>query len=212
VVEVRFVGEAAMGPFMERRLEEGRREAEKSRQTRERLSDEVARLGVEKDRAEAAWRYKIEEDLRRRLELQFRPPARVEDYHATRRAHLADKRAAYDRAVRAVARAEATERLLEEEVRAASRFRSAGFLTEGHPPPTLTVHTDEAGRFEAALPPGRYAVVARATAPWDPPVDYDWLLWVDVTREGDTRVSLRTANLHGTGCPDCIVPVAEPTH
>lgn len=211
-LEVRFLREDAVRSFLAARLEEGRREIEKTRHERERLREEVRRLGVEKDRAEAAWRYKIEEDLRRRMALQVRPPARVEDYYAAQKAFREDKRAAYDRAVAAVDRAEEREQHYEEQVRRASWYRSAEFLTEGLPEPVLSVRTDGNGRFEAELPGGRYAVVAAGTVPGEPPATYAWLLWLEVAPEGETVLRLRTDNLHGTSCAPCIVPAGDLSH
>jgi hypothetical protein len=203
--EIRFVDVAAMRAHLEGRLAAARSELEATRARREELHAEVLRLVAEKDRAEATWRYKTEEDLRRRLHLQYNPPSRPEDYHAIQRAYREDKRVAYERAVAAVARAEAREREYEAETRVAARLRGAAFLTDGLPPALVAVPADEGGRFEAVLPPGRYAVVAGATTAGDDARTLHWLLWLDVAPDGETPLRLGSQNLHGTDCASCIV-------
>jgi hypothetical protein len=206
-VEVRFVAEAAMAPFVAARADQARTESGRIRERIERTRAEVVRLAAERDRAEASWRYKTDEDLRRRLHLQYNPPQRPQDYHALQRAFLEDKRASYDRAVAAVTRAEEKEREQEALAAGTEGYRTGARFVDGLPAPALVVRSDAEGRFEAPLEPGRYAAVAEVPDPGDPRRVSRWLVWVAVGAEGVTSLRLDSANLHGTDCPACVVEV-----
>lgn len=204
-MEVRFVPEAQMAPFVSARIEEARRQLDRLRREGDRLRAEVERLRAENDRLNQRWKATTDRDLRHRLELQFRPDLSPRDIQAAHADLVRKKRAAWERAVAAARQAEVKEREYLSLRKVAPLLTEGTFFLEGLPPAAQTVRTDPAGRFEARLASGRYAVVASAARPAPESGSYTWLVWKTVGARGPERVALTAANLHGTDCAECVV-------
>jgi hypothetical protein len=193
-----------MTPFVERRLEQARAELSKRRADMERLRPEVDRLRQENDQANGRWLKARDLDLRRRVELQLRAPRTPEERRALQDRFLSEKRMAWDRAVRVAREADEKERALQALGRAVP-WREGAYFLEGLPPAARVAWTDRDGRFQVALDPGVYAVVAAAPSGPDGGEPRTWLVWATVASGRQTRIRLGDDNLLGTDCADCVV-------
>jgi hypothetical protein len=208
MAEVQFIPEAAMASFVAARSAEARARIEALEAAQEGLRAEVERLHREKDRTERLWRATMESDLYRKLQLQLRPPSSVQEMRAIQRSNLREKRASHETALAAARRANEKEGELAALRREAARYRDGAFFAEGLPPAVQVARADEAGRFAAALPPGKYAAVARAEAQGPVPgPTLRWMVWTRLEPGRDTVLRLGPENLHGSDCPACVVPV-----
>lgn len=206
-VEVRFIPEAEMAPFVQARLGEALAQVERLRREGERLGEEVRRLQAENDRLNQRWRATMERDLHRRLALQVSRDLSARQVQAAQADLVRQKRAAWDGAQRAARQAEAKEREVMDLRRAQLRFRDGSYFLEGLPAAAHAATTDAAGRFETRLGAGRYAVVASAPRPPSEGGAWTWLVWAEVGPARAGRLALTDANLHGTDCPECVVAV-----
>ncbi|HEY7725239.1 MAG TPA: hypothetical protein VH880_07890 [Anaeromyxobacteraceae bacterium] len=205
-VEVRFIPEADMAPFVSARMEEARRQLDRLRREGEQLRAEVERLRAENDLLNQRWKATTDRDLRRRLELQFSRDLTARDIQSAHAELVKRKKAAWERAVKAARAAEAKEREYLALRRVAPLLAEGPFFLEGLPPAVQAVKTDAEGRFQARLGSGRYAVVASAARPPAEGGSYTWLVWKSVGSSRE-QVSLTSANLHGTDCAECVVAV-----
>ena len=206
--EIQFIPEAAMAPLLAARAEEARGRIESLRAAREKLQAEVENLNREKDRTERLWRATMEGDLRRRLELQYHPPASVQEMRSIQKGYMKDKRASHTRALTAARVATEKENQAQALKGEAARFRDGAFFAQGLPPAAQVARTDPEGKFAAALPPGRYAAVARVEAQaGEPRPIFHWIVWTTVEARKETLLRLANDNLHGTDCASCAVAV-----
>lgn len=208
--EVQFIPEASMAPLLAARAGEARGRIESLREAREKLRAEVEALNREKDRTERLWRATMEGDLRRRLELQYHPPASVQEMRSIQKGYMKDKRASHTRALAAARVATEKENQAQALRVEAARFRDGAFFAQGLPPAAQVARADPAGKFAAALPPGRYAAVARVEAQaGEPRPTFHWIVWTTVEAGKETFLRLGNDNLHGTDCAGCAVAVKE---
>lgn len=205
-VEVRFIPEAEMAPFVQARMGEALAQLDRQRREGERLQAEVRRLQAENDQLNQRWRATMERDLHRRLALQVSRGLSAPEVHAAQADLVKQKRAAWESARRAARQAEAKEREYLELRKAEPRVRDGTFFLDGLPAAAHAATTDAAGRFEARIRAGRYAVVASAPRPPGEGGTWTWLVWTEL-RAGLVRLALTDANLHGTDCPECVVAV-----
>ena len=70
--------------------------------------------------------------------------------------------------------------------------------------------TDSDGVFVVSLKPGKYAIIAHLNRiTYDKIENYQWLVWITVTRKSNNKILLSNDNLAETFCSACIIPKQE---
>jgi hypothetical protein len=204
--DVHLVPEDAMRPFLAARLAAATAALEPLRRDEATASARLKALLAATDQTNQAWKQTNDNDLRRRVEVQFRRSAQAAQ--AVHRDLLAEKKAAWARATEAARRSEAAEREQTRLRQAADRYREGAFFLEGLPPPVRSALAGADGAFALSVPPGRYAVVAYGQQPQ--PADEAlqvWVLWTTLEPGVGLRLDLDASNLLGTDCAACAVLV-----
>lgn len=206
--EVLFLTEEAMRPFLAARVAAAEAELKalgsELGEARARRSAALA----EADRTNQAWKATNDNDLRRRLEVQFKMRRDPKGVQAVHQSLLSEKQEAWALAVAAAKRSEEAERALTSVAQRAQRAREGDFYLEGLPAPLVTARTGADGTFAASLPPGGYGVVATVERGRGHGSELGvWLLWARVEPGAGLLLDLDERNLHGSDCRDCAVAV-----
>ena len=206
-VEVMFLTEEQLAPFLQSRLPQVRSEFETTAANREalrtrrdlwleesqRANDEVVRSGAD--------------ILQRRLEV-IRRAVSVREMAVQRRLLTAASAGVRRRAIEMQQQAEAAHRDSDRADEAARHLADGSFFLAELPQPLFSTHTRADGSFQAKLAPGRYGVAARATG--EDGLKRVWLVWVRVEAGEATALLLSEHNLALSQCESCVLAPRDP--
>lgn len=205
-VQVLFLSEAQVAPFLQARLPELRAEFERAEHDRLELKARLDRWREETARADEQLAQSRREILLKRLEVVR--TATTNGEMATQRRLLTAQAAGVKQRVSAVRQeAETARREWQRAAEAAARLEDGSVLLPALPRPLLSTTTHADGSFEADLAPGLYAVVASTQGRDGRP--RVWLLWARVAADETTELLLSDRNLALSECGACVI---SPVH
>lgn len=205
-VQVLFLSEGQVAPFLQARLPELSSKFERAEHDRLELKARLDRWREERARAEEQLAQSRREILLKRLEVVRTATTNAE--MATRRRLLTAQAAGMKQRVSAVRQqAEDARKEWERAAEVAARLEDGSVLLPALPRPLLSTTTHADGSFEADLAPGLYAVVASAQGRDGRP--RVWLLWTRVAADETTELQLSERNLALSECGACVI---SPVH
>ncbi len=206
-VEVMFLTEEQLAPFLQSRLPQVRAEYETAAANREALKTRMELWLAESRHANEAVTTSRADILQRRLEV-IRRAVSVKELAVQRRLLTAASAEVRKRAAEMQQQAETARLDSLRADEAARRLEDGSYLLGELPQPLSTTHTQADGRFQAKLAPGRYGVAATA-------VGADghkrvWLVWVRIEAGEGTALLLSEHNLAHSRCEACVLAPRDP--
>lgn len=201
-VEVMFLSEEQLAPFLQSRLPQVRSEAEKAALNREALRTRMKLWLEESQRAQEEVARSGADILQRRLEV-IRRAVSVNEMAVQRRLLTAASAGARKHAFELQQQAEVARRDSLRADEAALRLADGSYFLAELPQPSFSTQTRFDGSFQAKLAPGRYGVAATA-------IGADgrrrvWLVWVRIEAGEPTAVLLSENNLALSKCESCVL-------
>ena len=206
-VEVRFIPEQQMEPFLEASLGRMNEELERAEAVRNELEARMEQAKAAHLHAEAALEKTRSEILQRRL-VALRESATVGQLASQRRALTARSGAARQQVLALKQEAEAARQAWLRAEQEVARIADGTALYSALPPPVEVASAGPDGRFEAKLAPGRYTVAASTRAPDGS--SRVWLFWTRVEAGGVRELQLTSGNLAPSECDTCVISPRGP--
>ncbi len=206
-VEVMFLSEEQLAPFLQSRFPRVRSEFETATANREALKPRMELWLHESQRANDEVARSEAEILQRRLEV-VRRAVSLKEMAVQRRLLTAASASVRRRATEMQAQAEAARRDSQRADEAARRLADGSFFLAELPLPLFSTHTQADGSFGAKLAPGRYGVAA--TAFGADGLKRVWLVWVRIEAGEAATVLLSENNLALSECESCVLAPRDP--